>query len=793
MTQSQGKAAKALSSAEAKVKFTGGCVTSRALYPSCVDKVKPSGDGDGTALPADQPAALQCKRWTEFKLTSIGLPLVRAGESALAASTAKAKALAWDTFLELLGGLDAVTERARAVQEVDAFGSCPGLLQEGSGCLNMCTIAFDHLSLGQRAHLFELLQQIASAQAAAKMARAVHVLSDYDDTWIASHHGSVDVSFGSGYADPLPYPGVKQLFYELSSDPYVTFLSARPFGGEKKRNEFYADDAESDAGRARDGVPDESDESFTAKAKRLKNKVLGVKQQKQVQCVAMDMLTGTWGVIATEGRNSGLKILFNASDSWEKYRGMAANKLLRFREFELTHPHLDFVFVGDVGQGDLLVAEQLARNPRVRCSILHDLKRYTDLSLAHSAEALVPSIFNERARVYADEPASDDGKETRAAKEAAIVKEADELRVALAKSRIFIVDNYLNAALTLRKTGVPVRGDGPLSDEALFRMLHSFRADFKDGSDTRVLDKNNKVQALRFKTAKLLGAGETVQYAQFKTAQLFGIFGTEANASIKAAKDVLAKTAFHLSDSSERQLVQSGSTTLEALPISKALSREIFMEHSLLLVAGNCGADNVRDGGHWSTLKGGVFVTWAVRGRRNTSHWLTHGRASPDLTGRFSVWENVRTAASLVAKHCDADGEEDARPHICTEVNVFAPKNAWRLVDTLVSGEKGTPQRGDASAFLIQVTGAKRRADGALRKTTQLFAPSVWRDHPEWTASDLAAALFRKAQKAGDLERFEVGEVALWEVPTLTVCLKAEILITAGEFKKLSLSAASSS
>lgn len=168
-----------------------------------------------------------------------------------------------------------------------------------------------------------LRQQILdhiSAQAGPRTGE-VKILSDIDDTTLCALH---DTRFPKG----IIYPGALALWEALDAGPTsqlgshrdLTFLTARP------------DDLL--------GVVERNTRNSLAK--------LGV---------------GMNAVLA-----GGFRSLLSKT-------AMAANKMENIRHYRALFPEYDLVFIGDSGQGDLLVAEQLNQcYPDVaRCTLIHDV------------------------------------------------------------------------------------------------------------------------------------------------------------------------------------------------------------------------------------------------------------------------------------------------------------------------------------------------------------------------------------------------------------------------------------
>ena len=68
-------------------------------------------------------------------------------------------------------------------------------------------------------------------------------------------------------------------------------------------------------------------------------------------------------------------ILSGSVFSLRSHRAMAEYKLKNFRLYQELYPEFDFLFIGDSGQGDIVLGESLIREfpSRVRCVLIHNL------------------------------------------------------------------------------------------------------------------------------------------------------------------------------------------------------------------------------------------------------------------------------------------------------------------------------------------------------------------------------------------------------------------------------------
>jgi hypothetical protein len=189
-----------------------------------------------------------------------------------------------------------------------------------------------------------------------KHQKVLHILTDIDDTLFPSSMGGSDIS----WIQHQFYPGVLQFIYELSPN-YITMLSARP--------------------------------------KFLKNRTS--KKFTNI-CVPNDVLSGTASHILTDGLPNWVRIKNNKYDKLESYANFANRKIENFQKYRMLFPEYKFIFFGDIGQGDLVVANQITRDPSVLCAIIHDISRYPHQQSLYTERSLnedLEPFLNNKIRV----------------------------------------------------------------------------------------------------------------------------------------------------------------------------------------------------------------------------------------------------------------------------------------------------------------------------------------------------------------------------------------------------------
>ena len=168
--------------------------------------------------------------------------------------------------------------------------------------------------------------------------RRLHVVSDIDDTIYASHMGGRDDS----HQVKALYPGVVQMFAELTAESgFVTLLSARPKGTASGTRMFL-----------RGHIPEHT----------------------------------MWGSVSNlmkEGAVDKLNQIVHGHDGVgasgvDGFQHMAYKKAVRMKTLVSYYPEMDFVFVGDTGQGDMLTAQWILTegfgiSERVRAVAIHDV------------------------------------------------------------------------------------------------------------------------------------------------------------------------------------------------------------------------------------------------------------------------------------------------------------------------------------------------------------------------------------------------------------------------------------
>jgi hypothetical protein len=268
--------------------------------------------------PTGYPTCVECQDWSAvYKLTK--------GQLEPALADRFSKAVIQKNYQEGLALLLDETDPLRLLnlkRSIDIYASC-SLTQ---GCLDLTNFVYDYLSSEDRTRL---LQHFHKYQLPDSMA-VTHILTDVDDTIYPSALGGSDLSF----PDKTFYPGVVQLFHELSGSPYITLLSARPKLLEPQtRNKF------------------------------------------SNLCIPVNLLAGGLKTLVREGLPSLYKLAQGQYDSLRDYQQFAREKIDNFKKYASVYPDYRFIFFGDIGQGDLLVAKSLAEEDSVIVSMIHDVYR----------------------------------------------------------------------------------------------------------------------------------------------------------------------------------------------------------------------------------------------------------------------------------------------------------------------------------------------------------------------------------------------------------------------------------
>ena len=155
--------------------------------------------------------------------------------------------------------------------------------------------------------------------------KKIHIISDIDDTIFPSNTGGTDKSFISYEL----YPGIIDLFNIFKKESkYITFLSARP-------------------------------EIFN--------------NNKNLINIPYNLLNGNYYTFL-----DGSKGLINQSlygyDNVNNYTNIANKKIESYLNYQKIYPEYKFIFFGDLGQGDIIVAKELLKNNTL-IVVLHDIYR----------------------------------------------------------------------------------------------------------------------------------------------------------------------------------------------------------------------------------------------------------------------------------------------------------------------------------------------------------------------------------------------------------------------------------
>ena len=142
--------------------------------------------------------------------------------------------------------------------------------------------------------------------------KKIHILSDIDDTLFTSLLGGLDKS----YTNNKFYPEIEELFKILyKNTKYVTFLSARP--------EYF-----------------------------VNNDIMNLEY---------NVLSGSVTTIVDGIKSMINKNIFNNYDL-RSYSNIYYNKLNSYKKYKLIYPEYKFIFFGDLGQGDILLADDILKD-----------------------------------------------------------------------------------------------------------------------------------------------------------------------------------------------------------------------------------------------------------------------------------------------------------------------------------------------------------------------------------------------------------------------------------------------
>lgn len=311
-------------------------------------------------------------------------------------------------------------------------------IDQKSICLHACftnkNLVYTHCTKDEvRKQILATFSEVAEKQT---KKRRVHILTDIDDTLFSAgtSAGGSDVSF----AVHTYYPGVFAFHSVINTSDFTSLLSARP-----------------DTSLCGYGYETAVSSTFTENKQR--ERFLEAKKEQHIPHYPHVMLgdAGSMVSAATRGeickdtvRNkfgeqwfikptqmpsdineivSAIPIenLCNIPDSWEvffvndkwanTYKYMAFTKYRHFCQFASIYPELDFVFIGDSGQGDLLTSILMQSHPQMKACLIKKVIESKELSKIN-------------------------------------LEKYDQLSADLAimsNNKIFMFDNYIDAAIAL--------------------------------------------------------------------------------------------------------------------------------------------------------------------------------------------------------------------------------------------------------------------------------------------------------------------------------------------------------
>jgi len=196
---------------------------------------------------------------------------------------------------------------------------------------DMNNIIFKYLDKKNKNDLLDHIQKINNSE------KKIHIISDIDDTIFASSTGGTDNSF----INYKLYPGIIDLFNILKKESkYITFLSARP-------------------------------EIFNNKKKFIN--------------IPHNILNGNFYTLL-DGSKGLINISLYGNDNINNYKNIAEKKINSYINYQKIYPEYKFIFFGDLGQGDIIVAKELLKNNTL-IVILHDIYRNNNwVSLSRKKE-----------------------------------------------------------------------------------------------------------------------------------------------------------------------------------------------------------------------------------------------------------------------------------------------------------------------------------------------------------------------------------------------------------------------
>ena len=229
------------------------------------------------------------------------------------------------------------------------------------------------------------------------MSTKIHVLTDIDDTVLASRMGGTDCIYNNHQI----IPGVISLINIINTSGFTTYLSARPseaFSTEILINKLRNTISE----YAENNRLPEKDRSIT---NGESNMILG--SLSAISGATIDFfakylpinhteppleIDNIFKLDETHNECSNCNLYINDDDiskttreiclthnkdnTWlVRYKQMGINKFIGFCKFSKTNPEYEYIFIGDAGQGDILNALLMAQQPNVKYSLIRNIQR----------------------------------------------------------------------------------------------------------------------------------------------------------------------------------------------------------------------------------------------------------------------------------------------------------------------------------------------------------------------------------------------------------------------------------
>jgi hypothetical protein len=295
-----------------------------------------------------------------------------------------------------------------------------------TNCLTNANLIFDYLDTNDRQ---AVLSHFITQSKVPGVERKTHILTDIDDTVHTSRVGGTDKT----YKDHTFYPGVFKFHEQVNTSDFTTYLSARPNIGiasfsERRQKEkldllvpqklmpYRAHMMLGETSAILGGIQDLAASlpltsilvSYVETPGRVESIIKNLNiQMAQNPCICSDISTCT------------SRIQIEESEWARSYQAMGINKYRGFCKLANVYPEFNFIFIGDSGQGDMLAALLIAQHPQTKLCLIRDIIRRTH------------SLY------YGDQTYWK------------IHLVSDVMRSELAQNKVYVFNNYIDAALHL--------------------------------------------------------------------------------------------------------------------------------------------------------------------------------------------------------------------------------------------------------------------------------------------------------------------------------------------------------